>query len=90
MPCIDTLATTMAPGPGAGNVPTLTGAGIDVCCLANNHSLDWGPEGLLETLDSLHTAGGSIERAGCCGATGVQSQHQLVQQGSTAGSELTV
>lgn len=41
----------------AGNVPTLTSASIDVCCLANNHVADWGREGLLETLDVLQGAG---------------------------------
>lgn len=39
------------------NVPCLTAAGIDCCVLANNHVLDWGPEGLTETLDALHGAG---------------------------------
>ncbi|MFB6226895.1 MAG: CapA family protein, partial [bacterium] len=28
--------------------------GIDVCCLANNHSLDFGETGLLETISSLN------------------------------------
>jgi poly-gamma-glutamate synthesis protein (capsule biosynthesis protein) len=39
------------------NVPCLTAAGIDCCVLANNHVLDWGPDGLLETLETLHNAG---------------------------------
>ena len=39
------------------NVPCLTVAGIDCCNLANNHVLDWGPAGLLETLQALHAAG---------------------------------
>jgi len=39
------------------NVPVLTAAGIDCCALANNHVLDWGRSGLLETLDTLRTAG---------------------------------
>lgn len=39
------------------NLPCLTAAGIDCCVLANNHVLDWGVEGLEETLDSLHGAG---------------------------------
>ncbi len=38
------------------NVPCLTAAGIDCCALANNHVLDWGPAGLLETLDTLREA----------------------------------
>lgn len=39
------------------NLPCLTSAGIDCCILANNHVLDWGHEGLLQTLASLHDAG---------------------------------
>jgi poly-gamma-glutamate capsule biosynthesis protein CapA/YwtB (metallophosphatase superfamily) len=40
-----------------GNVPLLSAAGIDCCTLANNHVLDWGEAGLLETLDVLERAG---------------------------------
>lgn len=39
------------------NVPCLTQAGIDVCVLANNHVLDWGRDGLVETLSVLSQAG---------------------------------
>jgi poly-gamma-glutamate synthesis protein (capsule biosynthesis protein) len=39
------------------NVACLTAAGIDVCVLANNHVLDWGRAGLLETLETLATCG---------------------------------
>lgn len=39
------------------NIPVLTAAGLDVCVLANNHVLDWGTAGLLDTLDSLRGAG---------------------------------
>jgi poly-gamma-glutamate synthesis protein (capsule biosynthesis protein) len=45
-----------------GNVDCLTAAGIDCSVLANNHVLDWGYAGLLETLATLHAAG--IETAG--------------------------
>jgi poly-gamma-glutamate synthesis protein (capsule biosynthesis protein) len=38
------------------NVGVLTALGIDVCALANNHALDWGRSGLLETLDVLRAA----------------------------------
>jgi len=38
------------------NVGCLTAAGIDCCELANNHVLDWGEAGLLETLQVLHDA----------------------------------
>jgi poly-gamma-glutamate synthesis protein (capsule biosynthesis protein) len=39
------------------NVGCLTAAGIDVCALANNHVLDYGCAGLVETLDTLARAG---------------------------------
>jgi len=39
------------------NLPCLSAASIDCCVLANNHVLDWGQMGLLETLDVLHQAG---------------------------------
>jgi len=42
----------------------LSCAGIDACSLANNHVLDWGPEGLEETLRSLHGAGIATAGAG--------------------------
>ncbi len=40
-----------------GNVRVLTAAELDVCVLANNHVLDWGHTGLIETLDTLARAG---------------------------------
>ncbi|NHN79756.1 CapA family protein [Azotobacter chroococcum] len=39
------------------NLPVLAAAGIDCCVLANNHVLDWGEEGLLDTLQSLDAGG---------------------------------
>jgi poly-gamma-glutamate capsule biosynthesis protein CapA/YwtB (metallophosphatase superfamily) len=39
------------------NVPVLTAAGIDCVSLANNHVLDWGEQGLIETLETLEGAG---------------------------------
>ena len=44
------------------NIGCLTAAGIDCCVLANNHMLDWGISGLLETLDTLGKA--KIKHAG--------------------------
>jgi poly-gamma-glutamate capsule biosynthesis protein CapA/YwtB (metallophosphatase superfamily) len=44
------------------NIPCITSAGIDVCSLANNHVLDWGYEGLTETLLVLKKTG--IKTAG--------------------------
>lgn len=46
------------------NVPCLTVAGIDCCVLANNHVLDWGKSGLLETLEVLRNAGLGVSGAG--------------------------
>jgi poly-gamma-glutamate synthesis protein (capsule biosynthesis protein) len=46
------------------NLPCLTAAGIDCCVLANNHVIDWGYQGLKETLDSLHRAGIAVAGAG--------------------------
>lgn len=39
-----------------GNVPALSEAKVDVCVLANNHVLDWGYQGLKETLNTLQVA----------------------------------
>lgn len=45
----------------------LNAAGIDACALANNHILDWGYQGLAETLNTLsgaglHWAGASLDQ----------------------------
>jgi poly-gamma-glutamate synthesis protein (capsule biosynthesis protein) len=39
------------------NVACLAAARLDCCVLANNHVLDWGRAGLVETLDVLRAAG---------------------------------
>jgi len=39
------------------NIDCITAARIDCCCLANNHVLDWGYDGLAETLRTLDAAG---------------------------------
>jgi poly-gamma-glutamate synthesis protein (capsule biosynthesis protein) len=48
-------------GPNFRAAPEIAGAlvaaGVDVCCLANNHILDQGPGGLAETLAALDAAG---------------------------------
>jgi poly-gamma-glutamate capsule biosynthesis protein CapA/YwtB (metallophosphatase superfamily) len=44
------------------NIGCLAAAGINACALANNHILDWGYEGLSETLRTLDAA--HIARAG--------------------------
>lgn len=46
------------------NIGILTEAGIDCCVLANNHVLDWGRQGLVETLEALESAGISVAGAG--------------------------
>lgn len=52
------------------NAGCLTAAGIDCCVLANNHVLDWGRNGLLDTLAALKGLG--IKSAGA-GADAVQA-----------------
>jgi poly-gamma-glutamate capsule biosynthesis protein CapA/YwtB (metallophosphatase superfamily) len=44
------------------NVGVLSAAEIDCCVLANNHVLDFGADGLVETIETLHRAG--IKTAG--------------------------
>jgi poly-gamma-glutamate synthesis protein (capsule biosynthesis protein) len=44
------------------NARCLAAAGIDCCALANNHVLDWGRDGLIDTLDTLDALG--IRHAG--------------------------
>ncbi|TNF99005.1 MAG: CapA family protein [Gammaproteobacteria bacterium] len=44
------------------NIPAINSAMIDGCILANNHVLDWGYSGLIETLETLDNAG--IKTAG--------------------------
>jgi poly-gamma-glutamate synthesis protein (capsule biosynthesis protein) len=46
------------------NVSCLTAAGVDCCVLANNHVLDWGRRGLLETLEVLERAGAKTAGVG--------------------------
>jgi len=53
------------------NIACLSAARIDCCTLANNHVLDWGESGLIETLDTLHGAG--IKTAGA-GTTRLQAE----------------
>lgn len=46
------------------NAPVLSAADIDCCVLANNHVLDWGVPGLLETLATLENLGIAVTGAG--------------------------
>jgi poly-gamma-glutamate synthesis protein (capsule biosynthesis protein) len=63
---LETAVTTSGqawPGKGVhyrmhpANVPCLTALKPDCCALANNHAMDWGRDGLLETLQTLSGAG---------------------------------
>ncbi|MGE5169061.1 MAG: CapA family protein [Rudaea sp.] len=59
------VTTSDAAWPGKGihyrmhpaNVRCLTAARLDCAVLANNHVMDWGRPGLVETLATLHAAG---------------------------------
>ncbi len=65
-----TVTASDRPWPGKGihyrmhpdNVGCLVAAEIDCCVLANNHAIDWGLDGLEETLTTLTAAG--IDTAG--------------------------
>ncbi|MFQ5528347.1 MAG: CapA family protein [Thermoanaerobaculia bacterium] len=46
------------------NVECITAGAVDCCVLANNHVLDWGNAGLLETLTTLRRAGLATVGAG--------------------------
>lgn len=54
------------------NVACLSCAGVDACALANNHVMDWGREGLAETLDTLRRAGIGTAGAGGDGAAAMR------------------
>jgi poly-gamma-glutamate capsule biosynthesis protein CapA/YwtB (metallophosphatase superfamily) len=47
------------------NAGCLHAAEVDCCVLANNHILDWGRAGLLETLATLEDMGIEVSGAGC-------------------------
>lgn len=49
------------------NLACLAAAGFDACALANNHVLDWGRDGLAETLATLRAAGLRTAGAGASG-----------------------
>jgi len=65
------------------NVGCLAAAGIDVAVLANNHVMDWGRAGLLDTLDSL--AGIGIRSAGAGRDEQEASRPAVVELGDGAG-----
>jgi len=71
-----TRSQELAPGKGVhyrmnpANLGCLSAACVDVWALANNHVLDHGMPGLLETLDTMHAAG--LRTAGA-GVDGMQA-----------------
>lgn len=65
------ITTSMRPEPkginykmNPDNVICLKMAAVDCCVLANNHVLDWGVAGLLETLSTLEREGFAVAGAG--------------------------
>lgn len=60
-PIIETGSPIAKSGPvkvsAPDTAPTLVGAGFDIATLANNHAMDYGEEGLNETLQSCAQAG---------------------------------
>jgi poly-gamma-glutamate capsule biosynthesis protein CapA/YwtB (metallophosphatase superfamily) len=59
------------------NTRVLTAAAIDCCTLANNHVLDWGYAGLMETLASLDQV--QVKRAGS-GRTLQEAQAPVIME----------
>jgi len=67
--CVIAEGGTPRPGPYRLRAPSsatavLRGAGFDIIGLANNHALDYGPEGLAETVARMHEAGIAAVGAG--------------------------
>jgi len=62
------------------NIPVLTAAGIDACALANNHVLDWGYDGLTQTLDVLRGSG--IATAGAGADAALASAPAVIEAGA--------
>lgn len=54
------------------NLPCLAAARPDCCVLANNHVLDWGRDGLTDTLNTLGQAGIQVAGAGKDAAAATQ------------------
>jgi poly-gamma-glutamate capsule biosynthesis protein CapA/YwtB (metallophosphatase superfamily) len=63
------------------NMPCLMAANVDICVLANNHVLDFGIDGLVETLDVL--AGAGIRTVGA-GRTADDARHPVTVESATA------
>ena len=69
------------------NLGALTAARLDACTLANNHVLDWGDAGLIETLEVLEGAG--IGQAGA-GRTAQEAEAPLALEAPGKGRLLVV
>lgn len=69
------------------NVACLTAARIDVCALANNHVLDHGRPGLVETLETLQGAG--VQCAGA-GLDLAQARHPAVLELARGGRVVVI
>lgn len=69
-----------------GNVPCLKAAQVDCCVLANNHVLDWGEAGLIETLSTLKQEGIAIAGAG----TNLAEAERLTEIALASGARLLV
>ena len=50
----------------ADDIHTLSELGFDLCTLANNHTMDYGYEGLQSTINACNSAGMSYVGAGSC------------------------
>lgn len=67
------------------NIGCLNKLGVHCCGLANNHVLDWGQAGLIETLDTLHSvgivttgAGRDLTEATCPAVFELPGNHRLL------------
>ena len=77
------------PYPGKGinyrmspeNFKAITSAEIDLCILANNHTLDWQQKGLLETLKTIDEAG--VEQAGAGKNLDAAEKPVIIEQNNT-------
>lgn len=69
------------------NVGALSVARLDACTLANNHVLDWGDAGLIETLEVLEAAG--IGQAGA-GRSAREAEAPLVLETPGKGRVLVI
>ena len=65
-----------------GNVELLKVAAIDCCVLSNNHSIDLGFRGLMETLETLREAGINVAGAGATAAEAASPAVLEIVQGS--------